>query len=90
MARPTPAPDPETLALMALAYVAGDSDLLDRFLALTGLDLEGLKARAQEPALLGATLDFLLGHEPDLMGFAAHSGLRPESIAAARRKLPIR
>jgi hypothetical protein len=90
MARPTPAPDPETLALMALAYVAGDSDLLDRFLALTGLDLEGLKARAQEPALLGATLDFLLGHEPDLMGFATHSGLRPESIAAARRKLPVR
>ena len=88
MARPDPAPDPETLALMALAYVAGDSDLLDRFLALSGLDLEGLKARAQDPVLLGATLDFLLAHEPDLMAFAAHSELRPESIAAARRKLP--
>jgi hypothetical protein len=88
MARPDPAPDPETLALMALAYVAGDSDLLDRFLALTGLDLEGLKARAQEPALLGATLDFLLAHEPDLMGFAADSQLKPDLIATARRKLP--
>jgi hypothetical protein len=88
MARPDPAPDPETLALMALAYIAGDSDLLDRFLALSGLDLEGLKARAQDPALLGATLDFLLAHEPDLLAFAADSQVKPESIAAARRKLP--
>ncbi|MGH6881600.1 MAG: DUF3572 family protein, partial [Hypericibacter sp.] len=49
MARPDPTPDPETLALMALAYIAGDSNLLERFLSLSGLDLEGLKARAQDP-----------------------------------------
>ena len=88
MARPDPTPDPETLALMALAYIAGDSDLLERFLALSGLDLEGLKARAQDPNLLGAILDFLLAHEPDLMAFAADSQVQPASIAAARRKLP--
>lgn len=83
-----PAPDPETLALLALAYIAGDSDLLDRFLALSGLDLEGLRGRAQDPALLGAALDFLLAHEPDLLAFAADSQVKPEAIAAARRKLP--
>jgi hypothetical protein len=88
MAHPDPSPDPETLALMALAYIAGDGDLLDRFLALSGLDLEGLKARAQDPALLGATLDFLLAHEPDLLAFAADSQVKPEAIARARRKLP--
>ena len=88
MARPDPAPDPEALALLALAYIAGDSDLLERFLALSGLDLEGLRARAQDPTLLGAILDFLLAHEPDLMAFAADSQVPPASIAAARRKLP--
>jgi len=88
MVRPDPAPDPETLALMALAYIAGDSDLLERFLALSGLDLDGLKARAQDPNLLGAILDFLLAHEPDLMAFATDSQVLPASIAAARRKLP--
>ncbi|MGH6880321.1 MAG: DUF3572 domain-containing protein, partial [Hypericibacter sp.] len=83
-----PTPDPETLALMALAYIAGDSNLLERFLSLSGLDLEGLKARAQYPNLLGAILDFLLAHEPDLMAFATDSQVLPASIAAARRKLP--
>ncbi len=90
MARPDSSPDPETLALMALAYIAGDGDLLDRFLALSGLDLEDLKARAQDPALLGAVLDFLLAHEPDLLAFAADSQIKPESIALARQKLPLR
>jgi hypothetical protein len=90
MARPDSSPDPETLALMALAYIAGDGDLLDRFLALSGLDLEGLKARAQDPTLLGAVLDFLLAHEPDLLAFAADSQIKPESVAQARQKLPLR
>jgi hypothetical protein len=75
---------------MALAYIAGDGDLLDRFLALSGLDLEGLKARAQDPTLLGAVLDFLLAHEPDLLAFAADSQIKPESVAQARQKLPLR
>jgi hypothetical protein len=90
MARPDSSPDPETLALMALAYIAGDGDLLDRFLALSGLDLEGLKARAQDPTLLGAVLDFLLAHEPDLHAFAADSQIKPEGVAQARQKLPLR
>jgi hypothetical protein len=80
--------DAETLALIALAHVAADEELLPRFLALSGLDLDDLRARAQDPAMLGAVLDFLLAHEPDLVRFAELQEIAPAAIAKARRALP--
>jgi hypothetical protein len=88
MSAEIPLPDPETLALQALAYIAGDDDRLERFLGLTGIDPASLRGLARDPAGLGAILDYLLGWEPLLLEFAAVHELPPESIAAARRKLP--
>ncbi len=81
-------PEPETLALLALAHVVSDEALLPRFLALSGVAPGELRGRAQDPVLLGALLDFLLAHEPDLIAFAAAYELPPTAIAAARRALP--
>lgn len=81
-------PDAETLALLALAHVVGDEALLPRFLALSGVGTDELRDRAQDPVLLGAVLDFLLAHEPDLVAFAAAQDLPPTAIARARRALP--
>jgi hypothetical protein len=79
----------ETLGLLALAFVVEDDEgLMPRFLALSGLALDDLRARAQDPVLLGAVLDFLLAHEPDLLAFAALHELPPAAIARARRALP--
>ena len=83
-----PLPDPETLALQALAFIAGDDDRLERFIGLTGIDPGALRTIARDPAGLGAVLDYLLGWEPLLLEFAAAHDLKPESIALARRKLP--
>ena len=83
-----PLPDPETLALQALAFIAGDDDRLERFIGLTGIDPAQLRALAQDPAGLGSVLDYLLGWEPLLLEFAEAHELKPESIAIARRKLP--
>jgi hypothetical protein len=83
-----PLPDAETLALQALAFIAGDDDRLERFIGLTGIDPAQLRALAQNPAGLGAVLDYLLGWEPLLLEVAEAHGLKPESIAIARRKLP--
>ena len=88
MAPKIPLPDPETLALQALTYIAGDDERLERFLGLTGIEPATLHSLAQDPAGLGAVLDYLLGWEPLLLEFAAAHELPPESIAAARRKLP--
>jgi len=81
-------PDAETLALLALAHVIGDEALRPRFLALSGIEPDGIRARAQDPALLGAVLDFLLAHEPDLIAFAETAGVAPVAVARARRDLP--
>jgi hypothetical protein len=83
-----PLPDPETLALQALAYIAGDDDRLERFLGLTGIEPATLRGLTRDPSGLGAVLDYLLGWEPLLLEFAVAHELPPESIAAARRKLP--
>lgn len=82
--------DAETLGLRALAYVIGDPDLGPRFLSVTGLDVETLRTRAGDPALLGATLSFLDQHEPNLLACAEALDVRPEELVAAGRALEDR
>ena len=79
--------DAETLALRALAFVIGDPALGPRLLALTGLDVPTLRTRAADPALLGATLAFLEGHEVSLLACSEALEVRPEQLVAARAEL---
>lgn len=81
-------PDPETLALLALAHIAGDETLFARFFALSGLDQASLRARAGEPAVLGGVLDFVMGDERLVLSLAQTFDVPPEAFAKARRKLP--
>ena len=80
--------DAETLALKTLAFLAADGDALLRFLGLSGLELADLRARATDPELLAAVLDFLLGDEPLLTRFAAGEELDVKTIRLARHALP--
>jgi hypothetical protein len=74
---------PAVLALLALAHVAGDTDLGPRFLAMSGLDAAALRAGADDPALLAALIDFLSAREADLVATADAIGARPARLAAA-------
>lgn len=76
-----------TLAIEALSFVASDTVLFNRFLRLTGLELENLREAASEPAFLAGVLDFVIEDEATLNDFAAHAGIRPQDVAAARRSL---
>ena len=58
-----------------------------RFLAITGLDPDGLRAAIGEPATHLAVFDFLCAHEPDLMAAAEALGLAPAELAAMRERL---
>ena len=78
----------ETLALQALSFLVEDEDRLDRFLALSGLDQNDLRDRIADPAFLGGVLDHLLGHEPDLLEFAAAADIYPTFVLRARATLP--
>ncbi len=78
----------ESIALLALAYIAGEDALLARMLAETGLTAEDLRANAAEPTLLAGVLDFILADEARLLEFCASSGLEPDRPARARAELP--
>ena len=79
--------DSEALALAALAATLADERRALRFLDLTGLSVEELRARAGEPHLLVALLAFLENHEPDLLAVAEVIGARPDQLVAAREVL---
>ena len=82
-----PGADPQALALNALGWVLSDSDRAARFLALTGLTPDELRTSLGEPGTLGAVLDFLCAHEPDLVAAADALGVAPQQLAAAREGL---
>ncbi|HEY9055641.1 MAG TPA: DUF3572 family protein [Aurantimonas sp.] len=79
--------DAEALAVAALAFIAADPTMFDRFLALTGLEVYALRQAAATPGFLPGVLDFILAHEPTLLAFAADAGADPSRVAAARRAL---
>ena len=85
--RPFDESDPATLALLALAWTLNDERRADRLLALTGLDADALRAGVDNPAVLGAVLDFLADHEPDLVACAEAIDSAPHALIAARQRL---
>ena len=76
--------DPATLALLALAWTLGEERRADRLLALTGMDADALRAGVDNPAVLGAVLDFLADHEPDLIACADAIDTIPAALIAAK------
>ncbi len=79
--------DAQALALRALGWTLSDDGRADRFLALTGLTPEMLRARVGDPALLAAALRFLEAHEPDLVACAAFLDVPPLQLVETRRTL---
>jgi adenine/guanine phosphoribosyltransferase-like PRPP-binding protein len=67
--------------------VLDDSDRAERFLALTGLTPDELRSGLGDPAVQGAVLEFLCGHEADLIAAAEALGLSPAALAATRERL---
>jgi hypothetical protein len=79
--------DAEQLALRALVWTLGEPDRAQRLLDTTGLDPQDLRARAGEPAVLGAVLGFLENYEPDLIACAEGLEVAPTALVAAGRTL---
>ena len=73
----------EELAIQALTFIAGDSERLGRFLAITGIGPAQIRAAAQEPGFLIGVLDHLAGDERLLSAFAAETGVDPAQIGKA-------
>jgi len=74
----------ESLAIAALAFIAGEPRRLGRFLALTGIDPESIRAAAREPRFLLGVLDHMAAEEPLLLAFAAENAIPPSAVMEAR------
>jgi hypothetical protein len=78
----------EALALHALAFIAADEERFQRFLVATGATPDDVRARAAQPDFLSGVFDHMLADEALLLAFAEDAALQPESIVAARYRLP--
>lgn len=77
----------ETLALRLVGWIVADSARAERMLGLTGLDSASLRAGLSDPATLGALMDFVLNHEPDLLACAQALDVKPADLAGARERI---
>ena len=71
-----------------LVFVASDPDQLGRFMALSGLSPQDLRANLQDPVFQAGVLDFALSDESLLLAFAANEGIDPHAVLRARARLP--
>ena len=76
-----------TLALAAIGWILQDGERAERYLSLTGLTPDTLRAGLNNPGTLGSALDFLANHEPDLIRAAEALAVTPEELIAARQEL---
>ncbi len=77
----------ETLALEALAYLAGSETDLLRFVENSGIGDGELRARAGEPDMLRAVLDFFLAEDERLLAFCSALDIEPKDVHFARHTL---
>jgi hypothetical protein len=80
----------QALAIEVLAYLASDPTSLERFMSLSGLDVDDLRRAAAEPGFFVGVLDFLSSDEALLLSFAANAGRDPAAIERARQILAPR
>lgn len=79
--------DAESLAIQALAFIAGDSARIGPFLATTGIGPDMIRAAAREPGFLRGVLDYVAGDDDLLIAFATEADINPFDIPIARDAL---
>lgn len=72
-------------ATAILGWLAGEPDMLQRFLTLSGVSPAQIRTAISDPGFLGGMIDFVMGHEPTLMAFCDATGTKPEDVVAASR-----
>lgn len=73
----------QRIAIDALGFLAQDPERLGRFLALSGLGPDGIRAAAKEPGFLPGILDHIAGDEALLLSFASAAALDPTEVSRA-------
>lgn len=77
----------QVIALKALAFLASDSERVERFMKLTGLAPAEIRAQAGTPAFLGGLLEYLRTDQTLLLAFTESEGLEPDIVDMACLRL---
>ncbi len=77
----------EGLAIQALAFIAGDSERLGRFLVATGIGPAQIRAASAEPGFLAGVLEYVASDDRLIVDFAAKAGLDPADVGRAHAAL---
>jgi Protein of unknown function (DUF3572) len=77
----------EIIALKGLAFLVNSVDAAENFVNVSGLDPADLRARAGEPEVLVAVLDYLLAGDTLLTGFCDAEAYTPRAVHMARHQL---
>ena len=77
----------ETIALQCLGFLASQPDELERFLRSSGLELEELRARAGDPDILRAILEFILADDTRITGLCQEMEIEPRDLHTANHVL---
>ena len=80
----------EIVAIQALSFIAGDPERLGRFLAMSGIGPESIRAAAREPQFLLGVLEYLAADETLLIAFAAENTIPPGAVMEARETMAPR
>ncbi len=75
------------IAVQALTFIAGDPDVLGRFLGTTGWTAQSLQEPETRKTLPPAALEYLMGADDLLLTFAANAGIDPADVARAHHVL---
>lgn len=86
--KPTPSTEEaDALAVTILTWLAGQPDLMGRFLALTGIEADQLRHVVREPGFAGGLTGFLMNHEPTLVAFSQDNDVSVEFVQSCHRLL---
>src|SRR5262245_51970280 len=77
----------EGLAIQALAFIAGNSERLGRFLGVTGIEPADIRTAAREPGFLVGVLDYMASDEQLIGAFAREADLDATDIERGRAVL---
>jgi hypothetical protein len=73
----------EETAASVLGWLAGEPDMFQRFLDLSGITPDQIRQAIADPGFLAGMIDFIMGHEPTLLAFCEATGTKPETVVAA-------
>jgi len=78
----------ERIAIRVLAWLASNDELMPVFLGTTGSSADALRAQSQDPAFLGAVMDFLLMDDAWIVAFCDAEALAYDVPMQVRQALP--